>query len=180
MEHIVFLDRNTLRATLRRPVFAHVWRDYEATPESAAAALLAGATIAITNKVPLRRATLEQLPNLKLIAVAATGVDAIDLDYCRERGLPVTNARGYAVHSVPEHVFALILALRRQLLRYRADVSNGAWQKARQFCLFDHPIRDLHGSALGLVGYGALGQATAKLAEAFGMRVLRAPRKSFR
>jgi glycerate dehydrogenase len=177
MEQIVFLDRNTLRARLRPPAFAHVWRDYEATPESEVVTRLNGATIAITNKVPLRRAALEQLPQLKLIAVAATGMDVIDLDYCRARGLPVANVQGYAVHSVPEHTFMLILALRRQLLRYREDLRNGAWQQAQQFCLFNHPLRDLHGATLGLVGYGALGRAVGRLGEAFGMRVAVAERK---
>jgi glycerate dehydrogenase len=177
MEHMVFLDRNTLRVELPRPAFPHTWRDYETTAEADAAARLAGATIAVTNKIPLRRATLEQLPALKLIAVAATGLDVIDLDYCRERGLPVTNVRDYAVHSVPEHVFALLLALRRQLFAYRADVRAGAWQKAQQFCLIHRPLRDLHGSTLGVVGYGSLGRGTAKLGEGFGMRVLVAERK---
>jgi glycerate dehydrogenase len=139
---------------------------------------LAGATIAITNKVALRRGALEQLPQLKLIAVAATGVDAIDLEYCRARGLSVTNVRDYAVHSVPEHVFMLLLALRRQLLRYREDLKNGAWQAASQFCLFHHPLRDLFGSTLGLIGYGALGRSVAKLAAAFGMRVIVAEHKN--
>lgn len=177
MERIVFLDRNALGATLRRPAFPHEWRDYEATNEAEVVARLDGATIAITNKVPLRRATLAQLPQLKLLAVAATGADIIDLAYCRERGLAVANVRDYALHSVPEHVFMLILALRRQLLRYRADVQAGRWQQARQFCLFDYPIRDLHGSTLGLIGYGALGRATARLAQGFGMRVLAAEHK---
>lgn len=133
---------------------------------------LRGATIAITNKVPLRAAELSQLPELKFIAVAATGVDIIDLEYCHQRNLAVANVRNYARHSVPEHVFMLILALRRNLLSYREEVARGAWAKASSFCLLTHTIRDLHDSALGLIGYGALGQAVEKLALAFGMRVL--------
>jgi glycerate dehydrogenase len=177
MERIVFLDRNTLPVELRQPAFPHTWRDYQATPEHEIVARLADATIAVTNKAPLRRAALEQLSQLKLIAVAATGTDIIDLDYCRERGLPVANVRGYAVNSLPEHVFMLILALRRQLLRYREDLRAGAWQQAEQFCLLNHPLRDLHGSALGIIGYGALGQAVGALGEAFGMRVIVAEHK---
>lgn len=84
----------------------------------------------------------------------------------------MSNIRHYAVHSVPEHVFALVLALRRRLLEYRADVERGRWQLAEQFCFFDHPIRDLHGSTMGIVGAGSLGRATAALATAFGMRVM--------
>lgn len=130
------------------------------------------ATIAITNKVPLREAELSELPELRFIAVAATGVDIIDLDYCRKRNLPISHVRNYALYSVPEHVFTLILSLRRNLLSYREDVARGAWAEASGFCLLTHPIRDLHGSTLGIIGYGALGQAVEKLALSFGMRVL--------
>jgi glycerate dehydrogenase len=112
------------------------------------------------------------LPRLRLIAQAATGSDNIDLAWCREHGLPVTNIRGYAARAVPEHVFMLLLALRRQLLTYRADVLAGAWQRWSTFSYFVHPIRDLAGSTLGLIGRGSLGQGVARLAEAFGMRVL--------
>ncbi len=138
------------------------------------------ATIAITNKVPLREAELSELPELKFIAVAATGVDIIDLDYCRKRNLPVSNVRNYALHSVPEHVFTLILSLRRNLFSYREDVARGAWAEASGFCLLTYPIRDLHGSTLGIIGYGALGQAVEKLALSFGMRVLISEHKNAR
>jgi glycerate dehydrogenase len=141
---------------------------------------LRDATIALTNKVRLGAAELAQLPRLKMIALAATGHDIIDLAACRERGIAVSNIRHYAVHSVPEHVFALILALRRRLLEYRAEVERGRWQQAEQFCFFDHPIRDLHGSTMGIVGAGSLGQATTTLATAFGMRVMFAEHASSR
>ena len=86
MERIVFLDRQSLKANVRRPAFSHEWAEHAQTPEAEVADRLAGATIAITNKVPIRRATLEKLPQLKMIAVAATGYDVIDIDACRERG----------------------------------------------------------------------------------------------
>jgi len=92
--------------------------------------------------------------------------------YCREHGIAVANIRNYAVHTVPEHTFALILALRRNLLAYRQDVENGVWQKSDQFCFFTHDIGDLHGATLGIIGEGALGQGTAAIARAFGMQVL--------
>jgi glycerate dehydrogenase len=177
MEHIVFLDRSTLRADIRRPVFPHRWEEY---PDSATAELparLRDATIAVSNKVPLLRDTLSALERLKLIAVCATGTNNVDIDYCRERGIAVCNIRHYAVHSVPEHVFSLILALRRRLLEYDREVRAGAWQRSDQFCLLTHEIRDLHGATLGVIGYGELGQAVARLAQAFGMRVLIAERK---
>lgn len=177
MEIIVFLDRNTLRADVRRPAFAHRWIEYEKTLPREVVGRLAEATIAITNKAPLRRDVLAQLPRLRMIAVAATGVDIIDLDAARELGLTVSNVRGYAQTAVPEHVFALILALRRNLLAYRDDVRRSAWHRADAFCLLGHPIRDLQGATLGLVGHGSIGRGVARLARAFGMRVLTGERK---
>jgi glycerate dehydrogenase len=172
LEKIVFLDRGTLKADLRRPAFAHEWVDYAETRPAEVVERLRDATIAITNKVRLGEAELSSLPELKLIAVAATGLDIIDLEYCQRRGIIVSNVRDYARHSLPEHVFMLMLSLRRNLVSYREDIHDGAWQRATQFCLLDHDIHDLHGSVLGIVGYGALGQAVEKLALAFGMRVL--------
>jgi len=172
MQHIVFLDRSTLKATVRSPAFEHGWQEYPVTAPQELVERLGGATIAITNKVPLRAETLGQLPDLRLIAVAATGYDVIDVGYCRAHGIAVANIRNYAVHTVPEHTFALITALRRNLLAYRRDVEQGRWQQVEQFCFFDHPIRDLHGATIGIVGEGVLGQGTARIARGFGMRVL--------
>ena len=172
MEHIVFLERDSIRAKLRRPDFPHVWEEYPLTTPEEIIPRLKDASIAITNKVVLTGETLARLPDLKMIAGAATGTDNLDLDGCRSHGIVVSNIRGYAEHAVPEHVMMLILALRRQLLSYRVDVNAGRWQAAPMFCFFDHPIRDLHGSTLGLFGRGSLGQGVARLAEAFGMRVL--------
>lgn len=169
--HIVFLDRDSLVATLRAPAFEHGWQDYPSTAPAQVHERLQHATIAITNKVPLRAADLDLLPQLKMIAVAATGTDIVDLAACRERGIVVANIRDYAGATVPEHTFALILALRRSLIAYREDVEAGLWQNASQFCLFGHPIADLAGSRLGLIGYGKLGHAVATLGQAFGMEV---------
>ena len=176
--HIVFLERDSIRATVRRPGFPHRWTEYPATAPAAVHERLREATIVIVNKVALAGDLLAQLPKLRLVAEAATGTDNIDLAWCRQHGLPVTNIRGYAAGSVSEHAMALILALRRQLPAYRADVLAGKWQRSPQFCFFDHPIRDLGGSTLGLVGRGSLGRSLARLAEAFGMRVLWGERKS--
>jgi glycerate dehydrogenase len=173
MEHsIVFLDRGSLGATVRPPNFAHGYKEYDATAADQVVERLADATIAITNKVPLRTAALTQLPKLKLIAVAATGTDIIDKATCRDRGITISNIRDYAFNTVPEHVFALIFALRRNLVAYAADVARGEWQRADQFCFLTHPIRDISGSTLGIVGFGALGKGVARRAEALGMRVL--------
>jgi glycerate dehydrogenase len=171
MEHIVFLDRDSLMATVRTPGFAHDWQAHGATIAGQVVERLRGATIAITNKVPLRADTIAQLPDLKMIAVAATGTDNIDLDACRARGIVVSNIRDYSLVSVPEHCFTLMLALRRNLVAYRADVEAGLWQASSRFCLLDHPIADLAGSRLGIVGYGALGRKVAALGRAFGMTI---------
>jgi glycerate dehydrogenase len=171
-ERIVFLDRSTLQAEVRRPAFEHSWTEYPVTALSELPQRLATATIAITNKVPLRETTLQRLTDLRMIAVAATGYDVVDIAYCKAHGIAVANIRNYAVHTVPEHAFALITALRRNLLAYRRDVENGRWQQVDQFCFFDHPIRDLHGATLGILGEGVLGQATAHVGRAFGMQVL--------
>lgn len=171
MEKIVFLDADSLMADVRPPAFPHSWQAYGATAQAEVVARLRGATIAITNKVPLRADAIAGLPDLNMIAVAATGTDNVDLDACRARGIVVSNIRDYSLVSVPEHVFALMLALRRNLLAYRADVDAGLWQASSRFCLLDHPITDLAGSRLGIVGYGALGRKVAALGRAFGMQV---------
>jgi glycerate dehydrogenase len=146
--------------------------EYEKTAVSEIVARLQGAAVAIINKVPMRAETLRQLPQLRLIAVAATGYDVVDVPYCKEHGIAVANIRNYAVHTVPEHAFALILALRRNILAYRRDVENGVWNRSEQFCFFTHDIGDLHGATLGIIGEGAIGQAMAAIGRAFGMRVL--------
>jgi len=179
MHRIVFLDRDTIapQINVRRPAFAHEWVEYGRTAPEQVAERLAGATIVIDNKVPLCREALEGLADLKMIAVAATGTDCVDKAYCHAAGITVSNIRGYAMTTVPEHAFALILALRRNLVGYRQDVLAGEWQRAGQFCFFTHPIRDLRGSILGIFGEGVIGQAVAALGRGFGMRPLFAAHK---
>lgn len=169
---VVFLDRASLKARVRKPSCATEYIEHQKTSVEQIVPRLAKATVAIVNKVPMRADTLAQLPQLKMIAVAATGYDVVDVGYCKEHGIAVANIRNYAVHTVPEHAFALILALRRNILAYREDVENGVWNKSEQFCFFTHDIGDLYGSTLGIIGEGAIGQATAAIGRAFGMRVL--------
>lgn len=171
---IVFLDRDTISSdtTLRAPSFAHEWVQHNRTSADQAAARIADADIVIVNKVKLPAEVLAQAPKLKLIAVAATGTDNINLQACQQRGIVVSNVRNYAKHTVPEHTFALIFALRRSICAYRDAVKAGRWQEAAQFCFFDYPIRDLAGSTLGVVGDGVLGQSVATIGRALGMRVL--------
>jgi glycerate dehydrogenase len=134
--------------------------------------------LVVTNKVVLDRALLASAPRLRLVCVAATGTNNVDLATARELGIAVTNVTGYATASVVQHVFAVMLAHAARLFEYRQSVGEGAWARSDQFCLLDHPIRELAGRTLGIVGYGALGQAVAKIAEAFGMRLLIAERPS--
>ncbi|MBM3563041.1 MAG: D-2-hydroxyacid dehydrogenase [Alphaproteobacteria bacterium] len=173
MSHkIVFLDRETLDANVRKPNFPHDYAEHAQTAPDQVVERLKGATICITNKVPLREATLKQLPDLKLIAVAATGTDVIDKAYTSANGIVVSNIRNYAFNTLPEHVFALLFALRRNLINYYNSVRQGRWGYANQFCYFDYPIYDIAGSTLGIVGYGALGKEIEKRAVALGMKVL--------
>lgn len=177
MERIVFLERNTFKVEFRKPRFEHEWIEYDETSPHQLVERLHDATFAICNKLPLRASELSRLQKLKLIAVAATGVDNIDLDYCIQNSIAVCNARRYAGTSLPEHVLLMMLTLRRNLTAYLDDVRGGKWQEARQFCLLDHPIHDLRGTTLGIVGYGFLGKAVGKLARAVGMKLLIAERK---
>jgi len=173
MSHrIVFLDRETLDANLRTPNFPHDYTEYAVSTPDEVVEKLKGATIAITNKVQLRDATLSQLPDLKLIAVAATGTDVIDKAYTTAHEITVSNIRNYAFNTLPEHVFALLFALRRNLVNYHNSVFHGRWGYNNQFCYFDYPIYDIAGSTLGVIGYGALGKEIEKRAVALGMKVL--------
>jgi len=177
----VFLDRHTFSASVRFPHHSLpgcAWVEHDRTAPAETVDHAAGAAILITNKVRLPAAVLERLPALRLIAVAATGVDHIDLDAAARSGIAVAHVAGYAVHSVPEHVFGLLLALRRHLIRYRDAARDGRWSAAGTFCLHDWPIDDLAGSTLGIIGAGQNGQGVARLAQAFGMRVLLAERRN--
>jgi len=177
---IVFLDRSTFHPDIvfdSAPVAGGVWQDYATTAASDVSSRLAETEVVVTNKVRLPGAVLETLPDLKLIAVAATGVDHVDLAAAARLGVAVCNVSGYAVHTVAEHVFALLLALRRQLGRYAAAAVDGRWSRASTFCLQSWPIEELAGSTLGIIGTGANGAAVARLATAFGMHVLHAERR---
>jgi len=133
---------------------------------------LQGAQVAISNKVPLDAATFAACPELKLVLVTATGINNIDLKAASDHGVTVCNCQGYGTPSVAQHTLMLLLALATRLPDYQRDIAAGRWQQASQFCLLDHPIVELEGKTLGMLGHGELGGAVARLAEAFGMRVL--------
>ncbi len=176
---VVFLDRATIPTHIELPhlPFDHQWIEYDFTSPEQVVDRLKDAHVAITNKVVLDQQVLSQLPDLKLIAVSATGFNNVDVEFCREHEIAVTNVQGYSTRSVPEHVIAMTYALKRNLFGYHQDIAKGEWQRNKQFCFFSHPITDVAGSTLGIVGSGALGQATAALAKAIGMQVIFAERK---
>jgi glycerate dehydrogenase len=171
---VVLLDRKTLPDDIhfRAFSFANELVAFDQTAPDEVSERIKDADIVITNKAPVRGPAIASAPNLKLVAVAATGTDVVDIAACAQQGITVSNIRNYAVNTVPEHTFALILALRRSLLAYRNSVQAGRWQEANQFCYFDFPINDLAGSTLGIIGDGALGRSVADLGRAFGMKVL--------
>ena len=180
MTKIVLLDRDTFPEDFKfhHPDFPHEWQEYNATSPEEVVERLSGATIAITNKVKLNAEQLAQLPDLKMIAIAATGFDHIDIAQANSQGITVSNVRGYAVSTVPEHAMMMILALSRSLKGYQTEIAEGRWQRENQFCFFSHPIEDLNNKTLGLIGRGGLGEGLARLAKGFGMNIITAARKN--
>jgi glycerate dehydrogenase len=133
--------------------------------------------IVLLNKVALSRQLLQVAPKLELIAVAGTGTNNIDLAAAQELGIGVCNVRGYCTSSLVQHVWGLILSLTQHVIDYQRLVSNGSWNQNELLVVLSHPIRELDGRIFGVVGWGELGRAAARVAEAFGMRVVIANRR---
>ena len=152
------------------------WEFYDFTSPSILDERIVAADIVITNKVMLDAKSMTAAKQLKLICIAATGTNNVDLAAAKGKGVTVCNVRGYATPSVVEHVFALLLALVRHLPEYHQAVLAGRWQKSVHFSFIHHPIHELNGKIMGIIGYGELGQAVARVAEAFGMRTMIAER----
>ena len=148
------------------------WLFHDLTAPGQTAERIRDAEIVISNKVVIDAAMMDTAENLKLIAVAATGTNNIDLEAAKARGIMVTNVTGYGTPSVVQHVFSLVLALNTNLLSYQQRIEEGAWQQSDSFCLFDFPITELTDKVMGVVGYGELGRGVAEVAKAFGMRVM--------
>ncbi|EAR59886.1 D-2-hydroxyacid dehydrogenase [Neptuniibacter caesariensis] len=174
----VILDLNGLEAYDLSPLRSQLDElvTYDLTPKECVGDRIQGFDIVITNKTPLSADLLSQADRLKYISVLATGTNVVDKQAASELSIPVSNCVAYGVDSVVQHVWSMILALHTNLVNYSNDVRQGEWQKAQQFCFFNHPISELKGKTLGIVGYGNLGQGVAKIAEAFGMQVLIANR----
>ena len=146
------------------------------TPQGEVAARVAGCEVVLVNKLRITREVIEATPSLRLVALAATGTNNVDLAAAAERGIAVCNLRDYCTASVVQHVFGVLLTMTHKLREYDALVRAGAWQRGEQFCLLDYPIRELMGRNLGILGYGTLGKGVAQVARAFGMQVLIANR----
>lgn len=144
---------------------------HDYTPDSAVDERIAGREIVLINKSRITRERIERNPQLKLVALTATGTNNVDLDAARERGVAVCNIRDYCTPSVVQHVWAVLLALTHKVREYDRALKSGAWERADQFTMLDYPIRELAGRTLGIVGYGTLGRGVAKVAAAFGMNV---------
>jgi len=169
------IDRGDLDLATLESVCAH-WEIHDRTAPGETRQRISDAELVVSNKVELDRELLQSAPELDLVCIAATGTNNVDLQTARESGIAVANVRAYATPAVVQHVFALMLAHGTRLFDYRQAVMDGAWARSDQFCLLDYPIRELAGRALGILGYGELGQAVAKIATAFGMEVLVAER----
>jgi len=165
------LDLGDLDLSQLRDSFTELQLFSDTTPQNVLERLL-GAQVAISNKIVLNAQTLAACPDLRLILVSATGTNNIDLAAARAQGITVSNCQGYGTPSVAQHTMMLLLNLATRLKDYQQDVAAAKWQQAKQFCLLDHPIIELEGKTLGLLGHGELGSAVARLAEAFGMRVV--------
>ena len=149
---------------------------YARTPLAETVARAAGAEIVLTNKAPVSAAHLAELPALRYIGVLATGFNIVDVAAARARGIVVANVPGYGTASVAQHVFALILELAQRTGHHAQTVREGRWAASEDFCYWDFPLLELAGRTLGIVGYGAIGQAVAEIGRAFGMRVLASTR----
>lgn len=164
------LDQNDLDFSALAALFDE-WVLYPATDQQALHQRICDADVVISNKVVIDAAAMQQAAQLKLILISATGSNNIDLAHAKAQGIVVCNCQAYGTSAVAQHTLMLMLALSTSLLQYHQAVQQGQWNRAQQFCLLDFPIVELAGKTLGIVGYGDLGQAVAKLARAFDMRV---------
>lgn len=154
------------------------WTFYDQTSINEVCERTKDAEVIVCNKVIVDKKVIDNAQHLKLICIAATGTNNVDLEYARIKGVTVCNVRAYGTPSVVQHVFVLLLMLLRNIPLYQSAVKNGAWQNSKEFCLLDYPIGDLSGKTLGIIGYGEIGQALARVAEAFGMEVLATGRRN--
>lgn len=177
---IVILDYATIENGDLLPlneISAHI-TTFDNTHQSQVVERCDGFDVVITNKVIINQDALSKLNTVKLICIAATGTNNVDLVAAKQQGIAVTNVAGYSTASVVQHTFALLFNLLGNTHKYIADCKNGQWQQAQHFCFLDHPINEVAGLKMALIGYGDLGSAVAKAASAFGIEVLISERKN--
>ena len=170
--HIVVLDRDTL---VNRPFefdFPHTLSSYGTTEAHETLERIRGADIVITNKVVISAQVFAENPQLKLVAVTATGVNNVDVEAAKQNGTAVCNIRAYGNESVAEHAFMMMITLMRNLPAYQRDVAAGLWENSPFFCHLGAPMRDLNGKTLAIFGRGNIGQTLATYAQAFKMKVV--------
>ena len=165
------LDQNDLNFKDLEKTFDE-WEIYPSTSSEQLLERIQNVDVIISNKVVVNAEAIQQCPNLKLILISATGTNNIDLVQAKKQGIVVCNCQAYGTSAVAQHTLMLMLNLATSFKQYERAVQNGDWNKASQFCLLDYPIIELEGKTLGILGYGELGKAVAKLAEAFGMKIL--------
>ncbi|PJE56980.1 D-2-hydroxyacid dehydrogenase [Marinomonas polaris] len=175
----VFLDRGSFPEYIKiqLPTQINEVVEYDNTALEEVAERIKSASIVLTNKVVVNAAAINSASDLKLIQVMATGTNNVDLKACKDKNIAVQNVADYSTISVPEHTFAMLLALRRNLASYLDAVKSGRWATSEYFCFLDYPIKDLSGSTMVIIGGGTLGKKVAAIALAFGMKVIFADRK---
>lgn len=176
--HIVVLDRDTL---VNRPFdfnFPHTLSSYGTTEAHETLERIRGADIVITNKVVISAQAFAENPQLKLVAVTATGVNNVDVEAAKQNGTAVCNIRAYGNESVAEHAFMMMITLMRNLPTYQRDVAAGLWENSPFFCHLGAPMRDLNGKTLAIFGRGNIGKTLATYAQAFKMNVVFAEHKN--
>jgi len=145
---------------------------YDRTPEDKILERIGDAEIVYTNKTPLTRETFDKAPNIKWVGVLATGYNIVDVEAAKEKGIPVANVPAYSTEAVAQMVFALLLEICHHVWEHSEAVKNGEWTNSKDFCFWKYPLIELAGKTMGIIGYGRIGQATARIAQAMGMKVL--------
>jgi glycerate dehydrogenase len=145
---------------------------YDRTPEDKVLDRIGDAKIVYTNKTPMTRETFCKAPNIKWVGVLATGYNIVDVKAAKERGIPVTNIPSYGTTAVAQMVFALLLEICHHVWEHSEAVKKGEWTNNKDFCFWKYPLIELAGKTMGIIGYGRIGQATGRIAQAMGMKVL--------
>lgn len=176
MHNIVFLDKSAVapKIHLPKPEFPHQWVEYDYTESEQLVKRAKDATVVVTCGAPVRAAELAQLPKLQMVCVAMTGTDHVDVDYCHENGIQVSNVPAYSPATVAEHALGLLLALRRQIVSYHTLLKSNEWygEDWQTNVFLDYEVNDIHASRIGIVGTGMIGKAMGKMAAGLGMDVV--------